>query len=282
MLAKRFLFDQVFDVAVASTGAAFPPSFLWAPGSYTFGGINFDMTACGVYLFYDPIAGSYVRCAITNTDPMQMASCFALMTAYGSEDDGQALTTYDSIARTRRVRIACGSTSEWALKWLKSAGFTARIVRFITTTTPNNYSDGHVCVEILYNGSWALVDMALGRYYVDTNGVPLSARDFIANVPSYGFTIKPLCLPQSKLDTSPSSSGKFVEPIYNEMSFYNDAAIQQWVQRICQCIGIDASDGNTYWRLPAGEGQAYINWVQSLSSTWKVDTDPAVWNSRFY
>lgn len=282
MLAKRYLFDQVFDVPQAASGGTFPPAFLWAPGCYTFGGVNFDMTACGLYLFYDPIAKVYARCAITNADPLQMASVFAAMTAYGSEDDGQALTTYDAIAKTRRVRIACGSTSMWAQKWMTSAGFTARIVRFLTTTPPNNYSDGHVCVEIMYQGKWAMVDMALGRYYTDASGNILSARDFIAAVPTYGFAINPLCLPQSKLDTSPSSTGKFVEPIYNELSFYNDSAIQSWVQRICQCIGIDADDGNTYWELPAGQGQSYINWVQNLSSVWKVDSDPNVWNSRFY
>lgn len=282
MLAKRFLYDQVFDVPLATSGSTFPPSFLWAPGKYVLNGQAYDMTECGVYLFYDPIAKIYARCAITNADPLQMASVFATMTAYGSEDDGQALTTYDAIAKTRRVRIACGSTSAWAQKWMTSAGFTARVVRFLTTDTPNNYSDGHVCVEVMYQGKWVLVDMALGRYYSDASGNILSAADFVAAVPGYGFTINPLCLSQSKLDTSPSSAGKFVEPIYNELSFYDDSAVQSWVQRICQCIGIDAVDGNTYWRLPSGEGQSYINWVQSLSSVWKVDSDPVVWNARFY
>lgn len=280
-LAKRFLYDQVFDVPLAASGGTFPPSFLWAPGNYVFNGQAYDMNARGVYMFYDPIANVYARRAITNADPMEMASCFATLTAYGSEDDGQALTAYDAIAMTRRARIACGSTAMWLQKWLTSAGFQARIVRFITSGTPNNYSDGHVGVEFLWNGNWVFADPALGRYYA-VNGAPLSARDYLAHVAAYDFTINPLCLQRSKLDTSPTSQGKFVEPVFNELSFYNDAATQTWVQRICQCIGIDAADGNTYWMLPAGSPASLASWVQSLSSTWKVDFSSSVWNARFY
>ncbi|MFK0375545.1 hypothetical protein [Pandoraea sp. NPDC090278] len=279
-IAKRFLFDQIYDVAQASGGVAMPAGFLYAPGIYQFNGVSYDMTKSGVYRFLDPASGSNAWRAVTWNDPMEMCSVFAELSCHGGEDNAQPITALNQIARNRRARITCGVVVPWAQSWLASAGFQSRIVRFLTMTTPNGFDDGHVCVEVKWNGSWVLADLDLGRYYT-TAGSALSAKDFVGLVPSFGFTIVPLAHGTSKLDTSPLSSATFNYASYNEITFATPTMAQQWVQRICQAVGIDASDGNTYWLLPAGS-QSRASWVTGLQSNYKVDTDPAVWAARFY
>jgi hypothetical protein len=282
MLAKRLAFDQVCDVSQASSGVALPSQFLCAPGNYVLNGQAYDMNASGVYVFTDPIAQVWCRRAVTNADPMEMCAAFANMHCHGGNDSAQPFSTLETIARNRRVSTTCGVIAPWAAKWLASAGFRTRVVRFLTTQTPNNYDDGHVAVEIFWNGAWTLADIDLGRYYT-LSGAPVSAKDFVSSLPVSNLVTNHLCLASSKLDTAPVATGAtFNYPNYDEIAFSTPTLSDQWVNRICQCIGIDAADGNTYWMLPAGKGQAYINWVQGLSSTWKVDTDPNVWSARFY
>jgi hypothetical protein len=171
--------------------------------------------------------------------------------------------------------------SPWLRGWMVAAGFKARIVRFLTMGEPNWYSNGHVAVECRRNVAdypWTLVDADLGRYYEDSEGNRLSARSFTERVADWDFTVKPLS--GSRLDTAaPASSFDYATTGVTNLG--TDVLVKAFTQRICQAVGIDHTDGKCYWLLPQGS-ESRKAWVLSQSASYRVDTDPAVWNARFY
>jgi len=283
MNAKRFYLDGSYDVPVVSSGAALPSGFLVQPGTYAVAGVAYDMTDPGVYFFAGLSPANAGRRAVTDSDPLEMASVFSIASKHGARDNGLSIAQLNYEARSRFVGISCGVVSPWLLSWLTAAGFTARIVRFLTMETPNGYDDGHVAVEIFRNGAWMLVDADLGRFYRSLSGAALSARDFVAAAPGWSLSVSPLTPDPAKIDTvGPlANPGGMDYASYSWNVLGNDARKQDWTQRICQAVGIDAADGNTYWLLPEGaEGRK--TWVEAQSLRWKVDVDPGVWNDRFY
>lgn len=283
MQAKRLYLDSIFDVPVSSGGTTLPAGFVLAPGVYAVSGVSYDMTEPGVYFFAELAPVNAGRRAVTDSDPLEMASVFSIAAKHGARDNGLSIAQLNQEARSRFVGISCGVVSPWLRSWLTAAGFSSRIVRFLTMETPNGYDDGHVAVEIYRNGAWMLVDADLGRFYESSLGVSLSARDFVVAAPTWSLSVSPLTPDPSKIDTvGPlSNPGNLDYASYSWNVLGDDALKKSWTQRICQAVGIDAADGKTYWLLPAGS-ESKKAWVEGQDSRWKVDTDPAVWNARFY
>ncbi|WP_336235757.1 transglutaminase domain-containing protein [Achromobacter dolens] len=291
MAAKRYLFDQVFDVPVVSGGVPLPYGPLIAPGVYVSAGVSYDMTQPGAYILYDINAVSSGRRGVTNADPLEMASVFSMMSVHGGRDNALMTTNadgslnfsqLDTAARGRFVGLTCGVVAPWMHKWMRSAGFNARIVRFLTMETPNNFDDGHVSVEVKVGGDWVLVDADIGWYFQSPAGANLSARDFQEQVTAWNVVPIKLSV-NEKIDTVQGSQnpGGVDYCSFTWVARGTDSQRTSWMRRICQAVGIDANDGYTYWKLPVGS-EAKKPWVEGLSSRWKVDTDPAVWNARFY
>lgn len=283
MNVKRLYLDSIFDVAVSSGGAALPSGFVLAPGVYAVSGVSYDMTAPGVYFFAELSPANAGRRAVTNADPLEMASVIATAVKHGTRDNGLSIAQINQELRSRFIGVSCGVASPLLVYWLTMAGHQARIVRFITMESPNGYDDSHVAVEMVRSGSWMLVDADLGQYYLDTAGSAMSAADFVQEVPAWALQPQPLTPDPIKIDSaapSQNTGGKdFASYSWNVLG--TPTLKQEWVQRICQAVGIDAADGKTYWLLPAGS-ESKKAWVEAQDSRWKVDTDPAVWNARFY
>lgn len=280
MLVKRFLYDQVYDVPTAASGGAFPAGFLWAPGFYVLDGIAYDMTACGVYVFMNPVAKAVNRRAITNTDPLEMCSVFSHLVVHGASDNTLTLSQKDAIAKTSRLRVTCGFLADWAMKWLTSAGFRARRVHFLTADTPNNYDDGHVAVEVFRNGRWVLADLDFGRCFTDpASGSLLSLTDFADRVAALNLGTFALNL-ESKVDSAPSVDGAFDYAAFFDTKLSTPALVDAWTQRVMRIPGIAHADGNIYFYLPPGaEGRQ--SWVLGAQGNYRV-VSKAAWDAMFY
>jgi hypothetical protein len=280
MAVVRQLFGERFDVPQTTGGSPLKASFLMAPGIYQTAGASWDMTEPGLYLIFNESNGQTTRRGVTASEPLEMASVISLASRHSNRDNGLKFAALNEQAKRRFVGLTCGAVSPWLATWMNGAGWQARIVRFLTLGPSVWYSNGHVAVEVRRKNvayPWTLVDADLGRYYEDSEGNRLSALEFVERVPDWDLTVKPLST--SRLDTAPSTGFDYATSGITNLG--TDELVQAFTQRICQAVGIEHPDGKCYWLLPAGsEGKKKL--VESYSSTWKVDTDPAVWNARFY
>ncbi len=284
MIVTRHYLDQISSVAVAAGGSPLPSSFVCSPGIYTVGGTAYDMRDPGLYFFTDPAANSSGRRVVTGADPLHHASAFSCAARHGGRDNSASGAGLDATAKNRYVSLTCDPVSTWMASSVNSAwapGRAARVVRFLTMETPWPNDSSHVAVEVLRGGQWQLMDPDFGRYYVDASGKVLSCKEFVDAAPAWNLSVRLLTPFTDKSDTALGAAGSFDYATYGAAVFGDDAGKQAWTQRVCQAVGIDATDGKTYWLLPVGSA-ARKAWVESLDPRWKVDTDPAVWNARFY
>ncbi|MGZ9981565.1 hypothetical protein ACXXCT_08855 [Bordetella bronchiseptica] len=280
-LAARFLFDQAFDVPLISGGAALPFGPVLAPGVYVVHGLSYDMTQTGMYLFFDSTGTtSSARRLVTDSDALQMASALSWCLTHGAKDNGLSLSQLDSAARGRFIGVTCNPASKWVKKWLVSAGFDARIVRWLTMGPPNDFDDGHVGVEVFYGGKWVYVDPDIGCYFKDQAGSALSAAEVFDSVSMWDLSIAPLTL-TPKIDTASTSQipAGVDYATFSWCYLASSLLRRRWIQRIFQGIGVDATDGMTYWYIPDPSRQS---WVEGQNGAWRVDADRSIWASRFY
>jgi hypothetical protein len=281
MPLKRFLYGQMFDVQQVQSGKALPSSFLMAGGHYWTAGGYWDMTQPGVYFIFNEANRQTARRAVTASEPLEMASVFSTVVRHHSRDNKLKFAQLDSEAKRRYLGLTCGAVSPWLHSWMVRAGFRARIVRFLTMEASNGYNDGHVALEMRRNVSgypWTLVDADLARYYEDADGARLSVHEVVKRVPAWDFTIRPLAV-QDRIDTAAAVDYDYATA--SVFSVGTEQSTRQWTERIFQAVGIDHTDGKTYWLLPPGS-EHRKNWVLSLNAAWRVDATEAAWTARFY
>lgn len=283
MIVTRHFLDGVFPVSTASGGTALPSALVCSPGNYAVSGVSYDMTAPGLYFFTDPGTNNSGRRVVAGADPLHFVSAMACAARHGARDNTNDYSVVDATARSRYVSLTCDYVSTWISRYVNSAWAptkAARMVRFLTMGPLTANDNGHAAIEVYRNGAWQFFDADFGRFYTDASGGVLNARDFAAKVPAWDFEVNLLTPYADKSDPAGPAAGSFDYATYGAAVFGDDAGKQAWTQRICQAVGIDAADGNTYWLLPAGS-ESRKAWVEQ-TSRWKVDTEPAVWNARFY
>lgn len=280
MIVRRFLFGHEFDVPAATEGVPLPDFFLLAPGNYVINGAAWDMSGEGYYIYYNPLAGTFLRRLVTNANALAFCSAFSWAAAHGSADASKTHAQLDAAAKCAKLRLPCGALHPWIKQWASAAGFQCRVVRLLTAETPDGYNDGHVALEIRHPngaGPWVLADCTLGQYHVAAD-TPLSLRDLIPRMPSGDFTTRQLS-DDAGCEVSPPVSGTDVTSIY-ELLLRTPALRQQWARRIYQIPGIDHSDGLTYFYLPLGTASRQ-SWVLGLSGSFRV-VSKAAWDAMFY
>lgn len=277
-IVKRFRYTESSDVTTQPTGIALTTGLLLAPGVYNYGGKSYECYEEGLYRFWNPMSDTQQRIVFSGDVELLMSS-LAWVTANGTEDE--LLTTSQKTAQARigHVRMMCGNTSAWSkaiCDSLPNVGFPSvqtRIVRALTSETPNNYYDGHVMIEAKVGGQWQLFDLAGAVAFGDT---PMSLKDAL---PLQSGTLRKQ-LAKKAFSTKPAEATKFHVAAWVESTLLTPELFNAEWERVLQIPGIVHTDGLTYFYLPTGmEGRQ--SWVTGLSTSYRV-VDKTTWDNMFY
>lgn len=274
MHAQRFLDTNDFPVSVVGSGSAMPSGMVWAPGNYLIDGVYYDCTAPGLYEFWNEATNVTRKRIVWGTDTHALMSAMSWVTCNGRGEENMAIGTKTFHAMTSHIRALCQRTCEWVKAMLDSPASLnqARIVRCLTSETPNNLVDGHVLIEVKVNGNWVLYDMAMGNTYGG-----LSLKDAV-----------PLIGVNPSIDISDQSLKVSLEPYGGTFD------ISAWwitqlrtptkkraaLERLLQIPGIQDANGHSYFYIPDGLPDRTA-WIQGLSVNWHVMTK-AAWLAKYY
>lgn len=259
------------------------PKLAFDPGYYSHNGLVYDLTQPGLYRFWNPMVNT-THMVIGAGDPVGLLTGAAWLTSFGDDDGKQASETQAQFlarvggrARTSKLRMLCENTVDFTRAHLLS-GASSRKVRYLTMETPNNYVDGHVCVEVMIDGGWVMADVSLNSLFHDSAGTRLSAVDAVSEISVGTFCYE--AIGADGYSVEPSSSYQFDTAGYAETFLLTDADRRSWHRRIFQGVGIDHSDGLTYFTLPSGS-EHRASWVLGLSSAFRV-VSRATFDAMFY
>jgi len=262
-----------FDAPIAPSGSVLPRPLVISADVYHFNGVSYDMTAQGLYVLFaansEKVDASYrIVVNVDNPDVESLISALAWITVYGTDDEVLSDTKKTIAARDRKLALACSETSLWAKNRLTEWNVEARLVRLLTGETPNNFTDGHVAIEVKIGGVWRLFDFFVDGFFLD-DGERVSLRKIIETGVST-LELEPL----ARFEAAGSDSA----------ITWNDAVYRfqeaEWRERIFQIPGVVHTDGKTYFYLPKGleHRQPY---VEGLSSAFVV-VSKATWDAMFY
>ncbi len=207
--------------------ALLPGSLIISPGHYE----GKDCYSEGIYRFYEYPKKTEQR-IVYNGDILKLMESIAWLHIHGYKDtslsDKQKLT----VAKTRKLSIACGDIARFAQHVLSSLGIKSRIVQFITKEAPNNWNDGHLMIEVDNHGQWVLVDIDQRNIFLQGSQI-LNADQFISlgmdKVIIKKFSQAPLL---SYNDMEPAAY-KYDFTLSNEEVFVRKD-IKIWYKRVCQ------------------------------------------------
>lgn len=258
------------------------PKLVFDPGYYSHNGLVYDLTQPGFYRFFNPMVNT-THMIVGAGDPVGLLTGAAWLTSFGDDDgklgsetQAQFLARVGARARTTKLRLLCENTVDFAREHLLS-GEVSRKARFLTMDTPNSYVDGHVAVEVLIDGAWVLADVSLNTLFSDGTGRldALGATDAIA---ADTFTYDPLADDGYSVETA--LSYQFDSTGYAETFLLTDADRRAWHRRIFQAVGVDHTDGLTYFTLPSGAEDRAAR-VLGLSPAYRV-VSRSVFDAMFY
>lgn len=273
----------VLSPVLATPTITWAPQLVFSPGFYSHNGLVYDLTQPGHYVFFNPMVNT-TRMTVAAGDPVAILSATSWMTTFGDDDVRASSETEAAFiarvsvkARTSKLKLLCGNTIEFTRSVLASAGFQSRTVRLVTMETPNNYVDGHVCVETKVGGEWALGDVSLNVMFEGGGGL-LSAKDAVSAIACDEFDYRMLA--EDGYAVEPANSYQFDSTGYAEAFLLTPQDRRDWHRRIFQAVGIDHPNGEVWWLLPPGsEGRA--SWVLGLQANFRVKT-LAEFNAAFY
>lgn len=281
--------EPLLPVAAAAT-KSWSPRLVFDPGFYSYNNSVYDLTRPGYYVLTHQWTAAEPWCNTTRMtvyggDPIALLSAAAQMSAFGDADKPAAETTQqwmDRIsvkARTSKVSLLCGDLHSWARdRLLTPNGIKVRLVHFLTMEAPNNSVDGHVALEVLLDGQWVLADLSTKVMFAGANGLHLNAVQTVDGLASGGAQEVPIAVGGYAVERA---NDNFDSTSYAEAYLLTDDDRRAWRRRIFQAVGLAASDGLVYFRLPRG-AESRERWVLSLSPAYRVTTDHAQWQSAFY
>lgn len=249
-------------------------NFVMSPGVYDYNGSHYDLSTEGLYLFLNVnVDGGYRH--IYSTDLKSLLSSLAHMINYGIADETLTNSTLANTIKTRKIALRCGPTASFVQSILNSKNIQSRQVSLVTASSPTNFDDGHVVLEVKIGSNWVLFDLPSNRYYQDLAGIDMSLRDY------FNLTTKiAVSLSESTSDNQPWVANSFASDVYYDMAFRNENDLQNWINRIYQLLGIWNTDGLCYFYMPAGT-ESRQAWLLSLSPSYRVISYSA-WLKMFY
>lgn len=258
---------QLIDVPPCGGSApALTGNLILSPQAWSYNGVAYDMTAEGLYAFFNAGVDGGWR-IVYQSDIYALMSALCWLTGYGRSDEGQTTSTLTTWAKTRKLSLRCGPTIAWVQSILNSLGIQSRVCRLLTAETPNNYDDGHIVVEVKVNGQWKLWDVSDDRYFVDQGGNHLSLDGYFQALMRFPVTVA---------DPQPDLKGFAGSPMGWNAGVYYDTRlrdVEAWLGRIGQIPGV----GTTFY-LPPGTGSRE-SYVTGLGYT---VVDYQQWLSMFY
>lgn len=271
-VVTRFYKDtrEILSPVSNSPTISWAPQLVFNPGYYSHNGLVYDLTQPGLYRFWNPMVNTTHMC-VGAGDYVGLLTGAAWLSSFGDEDQklssetqSQFISRVSAKARTSKVKLLCENTVDFTrASFLASE--TTRKVRFLTMETPNNVVDGHVALEIFASGGWVLADVSLNSLFTDSGR--LCALDAVTAIANDSCIIEPLALDGYAVELA--SSYSFDATGYAETFLLTAQDRLEWQHRIFQAVGIDHTDGLTYFTLPAGS-EARASWVTSLSSAYRV------------
>lgn len=259
------------------------PTLVFNPGYYSHNGLVYDLTQPGLYRFFNPMVNT-THMIVGAGDPVGLLTGAAWLTTFGDDDakltgetQQQFLDRVAARARTSKVRLLCQHTVEFSRAKILS-GETTRIVRFLTMETPNNYVDGHVAIEVLINDVWVLADIAMNTLFTDASAERLNAADVVAEIAADTFSHEALSVDGYAVEAAVSYM--FDCSGYAETFLLTETDRRAWHRRIFQAVGIEHTDGLTYFTLPVGS-ESRASWVTGLSASYRV-VPKTTFDAMFY
>lgn len=273
-IVKHFNNTSVSAVSAITPAAALPSGLVISPGHYTFNGEDFDCSTEGLYRFWTPM-GQTLNRIVYNSDVNALMSGLSWLCVNGRADEALTVSAKTDQAATSKLRMLCGKTIEWVTAILDSLSIPNRTVRCLTGDTPTNYYDGHVMIEVEVGGQWKLFDVANGLTYQETGTgemlkdvLPLVSSTTVTPIDGDGYSVEPW------------ATGEFDVTAWIENTMLTETDRRAELERVLQIPGIDHTDGNTYFYLPAGM-ESRSSYVTGLSATYVV-VDQATWLGMFY
>lgn len=274
---------------VSGPAPAIGGALIYPPGKYSYNGIVYDLTEQGFYSIVNAghlgafdggpkvIAASGASCDVERL----MESC-AWSTRYGRSDEGYTPAQLTAnVIRLRSAALRCGKTIEWARSVCTGLGVQSRTVHLLTADAFNGFDDGHVAMEVFHNGGWRFYDVAgdvtFRNPVADPQGFPRLSANAVINAGVSNVLTERLAHSES----APTDWGanKFATEQYYHMALRFNA--DAWRARIYQCLGMVATNGQIWWKLPLGSPPDLAQRVEALSTAYKVK-DPAFWDTTFY
>ena len=268
-----------------ATMIAWAPQLIFSPGYYAYNAPVYNLTAEGLYQFVNPgsplnSGNNTTNMIVFNGNVLTLLSSLAWLTVMGVGDAQQTnespsafIARVSARARTSILRMECDNTCEWAQSILNSFSIVNRLVYFLTMETPNDYVDGHTCLEMQINGQWALIDLLNNCAFEDQNGNWLSAAKIPAAIVNN--TASRVWLSNDTPAVEPFTPGLFDATSYARANLASQSDLVTWQERIMQGVGIETTTGTVEWMLPNSATQANIAWVESLESDYIVGTEQA-------
>lgn len=270
MIARRFYLDADSPVGALPSGAPLPAGLVIAPGYYTHGGITNDCTQEGLYRFWTPMVSTLHR-IVYAADVQALMSGLAWLTVHGRADEALSVSARTTAALNYKLRLLCGKTVEWANAICASLGLQSRICHAVTASTPSNYYDGHVLLEVNVGGVWKLFDIANDCFF---GGLPL--KDVVpltASISNPPLAVEAVAQEQflgAVLDVTS----------WRELTMHSPEQRRAEMERVLQIPGITHTDGLTYFYMPSGS-ESRQAWLLSLDPSYRVLMQSA-WLTQFY
>jgi len=155
---------------------------------------------------------------------------------HSPEDDYLSYEDAKQAMKHRKLRMTCGSISQFTEKYLQEKGFQCRFILTLTLDEWNDYNNGHSMVEVYQHDRWELWDIDQKRYF-EFEGIRVDAKMFCA------------------LHYIPYKIKRFSkDPVFSKEDKYHwlniltctDEKRRQWYARVCQ-IPMIREDGIFYF-----------------------------------
>ena len=276
--------NQIMPTNASATVTWNASTRVYPVGVYSYNAIRYPLNA-GLNRFRVPLVNCTNMIAGDASTPIELLTAASWLISYGDADDrgaeSEATWLNDKFAKSRTGLLAmtCGNNCTYVRRnILDVVGIQSRVVRFVTLGTPNNYADGHVCLEVRIGNEWVLVDCSNNTLFRRMNNSFMPAKEAPAALDAGQVVRQKLAIdgannaepvPNATFD----ASGWFIENVMGQED--------NWQRTIFDAVGFDHSDGNTYWLLPNGFTPAQQAWIEGLSANWKV-RDLAFINANFY
>lgn len=111
---------------------------------------------------------------------------------HAGDDDYLSYEEAKKVIKKRKLRMTCGSISNFAVNYLTEKGIKCRFILTLTLEEWNNNNNGHSMVEVYHKGRWYLLDIDLKNIFL-LNGQQIDANTFCKISDSESFEIVKFC-----------------------------------------------------------------------------------------